>query len=204
MFLITPEPKNWCGGRLEIVAWSQVWWEMVVKIISSAVQAVYLRIVLVLHAGGNKAGMRNNLLIWSGLIVNVYVYKSASELQIGRALVRAIYSARGYSFIYPLTYQFSGCLYSTEWNDGMEWWNGTMEWRNDRDDLYQLYWDTIVFSNKLVQANSISGSLNWSSKSRDQKCGLRFTLKLSFVATQAAGTRLPELELWWKLVIIWK
>ena len=21
-----------------------------------------------------------------------------------------------------------GCLYSTEWNDGMERWNGTMEW----------------------------------------------------------------------------
>ena len=21
-----------------------------------------------------------------------------------------------------------GCLYSAEWNDGMEWWNGTMEW----------------------------------------------------------------------------
>ena len=21
-----------------------------------------------------------------------------------------------------------GCLYSVEWNHGMEWWNGTMEW----------------------------------------------------------------------------
>ena len=21
-----------------------------------------------------------------------------------------------------------GCLYSAEWNDGMEWWNGTVEW----------------------------------------------------------------------------
>ena len=22
----------------------------------------------------------------------------------------------------------TGCLYSAEWNGGMEWWNGTMEW----------------------------------------------------------------------------
>ena len=24
----------------------------------------------------------------------------------------------------------SGCLYSVEWNGGMEWWNGTMEWNS--------------------------------------------------------------------------
>ena len=23
-----------------------------------------------------------------------------------------------------------GCLYSVEWNGGMEWWNGTVEWNS--------------------------------------------------------------------------
>ena len=24
----------------------------------------------------------------------------------------------------------TGCLYSVEWNGGMEWWNGTVEWNS--------------------------------------------------------------------------
>ena len=55
-----------------------------------------------------------------------------------------------------------------EWNGGMEW-NGIVErsrpLRAFRDDLHRLCWDSSSLR-KLVQANSISGSLNWSSKSR--------------------------------------
>ena len=27
-------------------------------------------------------------------------------------------------------YNTIGCLYSVEWNGGMEWWNGTVEWNS--------------------------------------------------------------------------
>ena len=66
LFLIPLSPKTDAGGRLEMVVHPQVWWQMVIKTISSAVQkieAVYFCIVLVLketHAGGNQGGMRNN------------------------------------------------------------------------------------------------------------------------------------------------
>jgi hypothetical protein len=53
------------------------------------------------------------------MFVMYYIYGSA----------RAIPTYRVYRLYDTITVDIlEKCLYSAEWNGGMEWWNGTMEW----------------------------------------------------------------------------
>ena len=56
---------------------------------------------------------------WTSLIIMGVVIKKVWVLQ----------EIRHPLFLYPPTKSTSGlgCLYSVEWNGGMEWWNGMVE-----------------------------------------------------------------------------